>query len=181
MTMLVAYASKHGATKGIAESIAQTLREHGREADVGSVDAAEHLDAYEAVVLGSAIYYGSWMKEAVEFTRRNREVLAARPVWLFSVGPLGTAVHDSEPQPKELDELKGATGAREHRLFFGALDPHSLAFPERMVVKAVRAPVGDFRDWNAIAAWAADIARALSAGGAAPHAASVDAPPPVTG
>ncbi|HKS69317.1 MAG TPA: flavodoxin domain-containing protein [Ktedonobacterales bacterium] len=167
MSILVVYASKHGATRGIAEHIAQTLRALGREADVVPVDAVERLGTYDAVLLGSAVYYGSWMKEAVEFVRRNRVALAERPVWLFSSGPLGTEVQDSEEQPKELGELQAAIGARDHRLFYGALDPHALSFPERMVVKAVRAPQGDFRDWEAIAAWATDIARALapSAGG----------------
>ena len=162
MSILVAYASKHGATRGIAEHIAQTLRTRGREADVVPVDAVERLGAYDAVVLGSAMYYGSWMKEAVEFVQRNRAALAERPVWLFSSGPLGTEVHDSEEQPKEIGELQAEVGARGHRIFFGALDPHVLSFPERMVAKAVRAPQGDFRDWEAIAAWATEIAHALA-------------------
>ena len=169
MSILVAYASKHGATRGIAEHIAQTLRDRGREADVVPMDAVEHLGTYDAVVLGSAVYYGSWMKEAVEFVRRNRAALAERPVWLFSSGPLGTEVHDSEEQPKEIGELQAAIGTRGHRLFFGALDPHVLSFPERMVVKAVRAPEGDFRDWEAIDAWAEGIARELAREPAAGH------------
>lgn len=164
MTILVAYASKHGATKGIAERIAQTLRDRGSETDVVPIDGVEHLGTYDAAVLGSAVYYGSWMKEAVEFVRRNRVVLSERPVWLFSSGPLGTEVHDTEEQPEELSELQAAIGARGHRLFFGALDPHTLSFPERMVVKAVRAPQGDFRDWDAIAAWATEIAGTLAPG-----------------
>lgn len=168
MAVLVAYASKHGATRGIAEHIARTLRTLGREADVVPVDAVEHLDAYDAVVIGSAVYYGSWLKDAAEFVRHNGAVLSERPVWLFSSGPLGTEVHDSEEQPKEARELQAAVGARDHRLFFGALDPHTLSFPERMVVKAVRAPAGDYRDWDAIAAWATDIAGVLASGGASP-------------
>ena len=162
MSILVAYASKHGATRGIADHIAETLRARGSEVDVVPMDAVEHLAPYEAAVLGSAVYYGSWMKEAVEFVRRNRAALSERPVWLFSSGPLGAEVHDSEEQPKEISELQAAIGARDHRLFFGALDPHALSFPERMVVKAVRAPAGDYRDWEAIAAWAMEIASALS-------------------
>ncbi len=161
MTILVAYASKHGATKGIAEHLAETLRALGRETDVLSVDAVERLDTYDAVVIGSAVYYGSWLKDAVEFVQQNRAALSARPVWLFSSGPLGTEVHDSEEQPMEVAELQAAIGARDHRLFYGALDPHTLSFPERMMVKAVRAPAGDFRDWDAIQAWARDIAGAL--------------------
>ena len=176
MRVLVTYASKHGATKGVADQLAATLREHGHTTDVATVDAVEGLDTYGAAVIGSAVYYGSWLKEAAEFVHQHRTVLAARPVWLFSVGPLGTQVHDQEQQPKELDELSTAIMARDHRLFYGALDPHALSFPERMVVKAVRAPVGDYRDWGAIAAWASDIASALPAGEATARPASVGGP-----
>lgn len=180
MAVLVAYASKHGATRGIAEHVAQTLRQLGRDADVLSVDAAGQVGAYDAVVVGSAVYYGSWMKEAVDFVRQNRTMLSERPVWLFSSGPLGAQVNDSEEQPKEISGLRADIGARDHRVLFGALDPHTLSFPERMVVKAVRAPVGDFRDWDAIAAWAKDIAGALASDDGQPPRSAPAADRPAT-
>jgi len=79
---------------------------------------------------------------------------------LFSSGPLGTEVVDTEEQPTELSELLEMLEPRDHRLFYGALT--SDAFGERMVVKAVRAPEGDFRDWDEIQAWAAAIAAELA-------------------
>jgi menaquinone-dependent protoporphyrinogen oxidase len=161
MTVLVAYASKHGSTQGIAERIAEKLRQLGKEAEVRPLDAVEDPGSYEALVIGSAIYYGSWMKEATEWVHRNQAVLAQRPVWLFSVGPLGTEVKDAEQQPKEMAEFQQAIWPREQRVFFGVLDHHRLSFAERMVVKAVRAPEGDFRDWEAIEVWAESIAREL--------------------
>jgi menaquinone-dependent protoporphyrinogen oxidase len=82
-------------------------------------------------------------------------------VWLFSVGPLGTQIQDAEQQPKEMAEFQRAMRPREQRIFFGAIDHHKLSFAERMMAKAVRAPNGDFRDWQAIEAWAASIARDL--------------------
>ncbi len=57
--------------------------------------------------------------------------------------------------------LVAATGAREHRVFAGRLDRHRLGFAERAVTLALRAPEGDFRDWAAIEAWAAEIAETL--------------------
>ena len=161
MTVLVAYASKHGSTQGIAKRLAEQLRQLGKEAEARSVDAVENPDSYEAFVIGSAIYYGSWLKEATEWVRRNRATLAQHPVWLFSVGPLGTEVQDAEQQPKEMAEFQQAIRPREQRIFFGALDHSKLSFAERVMVKAVRAPEGDFRDWEAIDAWAASIARDL--------------------
>ena len=161
MTVLVAYTSKHGSTQGIAQRIAEQLRQLGIQAEARPLDEVSNPGRYEALVIGSAIYYGSWMKEATEWVHRNQAVLARRPVWLFSVGPLGTEVKDAEQQPKEMAEFQQAIGPREQRVFFGALDHQRLSFAERMVVKAVRAPEGDFRDWEAIDAWAANIARNL--------------------
>jgi menaquinone-dependent protoporphyrinogen IX oxidase len=86
---LVAYASKHDATHEIVERIAQTLTTAGQEAEARPVREAQDLDGYDAVVIGSAAYHGHWLKEAVEFVRRNQAILTDRPVWLFSSGPLG--------------------------------------------------------------------------------------------
>ena len=156
MTILIAYASKHGSTQGIAERIAEKLRQMGKKAETRSVDTVEDPESYEAFVIGSAIYYGSWLKEATEWVHHHQAVLAQHPVWLFSVGPLGT-----EQQPKEMTEFQQAIRPREQRVFFGALDHSHLSFAERVMVKAVRAPEGDFRDWHVIEAWAASIARNL--------------------
>ena len=161
MAVLIVYASKHGSTQGIAEHIAEKLRQLGKEAVARPVDAVSDPGSYEAIVIGSAIYYGSWMKEATEWVRRSRAVLAERPVWLFSSGPLGTEVKDAEEQPKEIAELQQAIRPRDQRIFFGALDHSRLSFAERLMAKAVRASEGDFRDWEAIEAWAASIARDL--------------------
>jgi menaquinone-dependent protoporphyrinogen oxidase len=164
MQVLVAYASKHGATQGIAEAIAEQLRARGLTTDAVPAAADTDLDAVDAVVLGSAIYAGHWRDEAVDFARAHKDVLAALPVWLFSSGPLGDDVEDEEKQPKQLEELERDLQPNDHKVFFGALDPSKLGFGERMIVKAVKAPEGDFRDWDAIRAWADQIAAALEPG-----------------
>jgi len=161
MAVLVAYASKHGSTQGVAEAIGAVLQESGRQADVLPISAGPDPAGYEAVVLGSAIYYGSWLDDAYAFCERHRAALAQRPLWLFSVGPLGTEVEDKAEQPHDIDELRQELRPRDHRVFFGALDREGLGFKERMVVKAVRAPEGDFRDWDEIRAWATGIAGQL--------------------
>lgn len=163
--ILVAYASKHGATRGIAEFIAARLTERGKLAEARSVDDVTELGEPEALLLGSAVYAGSWMKEAVAFAQRHRDELDGVPVWLFSSGPLGEQVVDEDEQPRQLPELREALDPREHRLFFGALDKDALGFGERMIAKAVKAPDGDFRDWDQIGAWADGIAEALGAHG----------------
>ena len=161
MTVLVAYASKHGSTQGIAERIAEQLRQLGKEAEARPMEEVSDPGSYEAFVIGSAIYYGSWLKEAAEWVHHNQAVLAGHSVWLFSVGPLGTEVQDAEQQPKEMTEFQQTIRPQDQRVFFGALDHNHLSFAERVMVKAVRAPEGDFRDWQVIEAWAASIARNL--------------------
>jgi menaquinone-dependent protoporphyrinogen oxidase len=161
MSVLVTYASKHGSTREIAERIAGQIRQQGKEVVLEPMEDVDKAGDYEALVVGTAIYYGSWMKEATEWVHRNLAILTNHPVWLFSVGPLGTEVKDAEQQPKELAEFQETINPRDHRVFFGALDHHKLSFAERMVAKAVRAPEGDFRDWEAIDSWAASIAQGL--------------------
>ncbi len=173
MSVLVVYASKHGATRGIAGRITAGLRTAGCQAEVRPVQDAGDLAAYDAFVIGSAAYESHWRKEATEFVRRNTEVLAGRPVWLFSSGPLGTGPADAKGRdlrtvtvPKEIPEFTQALHPRGHHVFFGALDPRKLTFAERSLRKlpAARAalPEGDFRDWPEIDDWAAGIARELA-------------------
>jgi menaquinone-dependent protoporphyrinogen oxidase len=162
MQVMVACASKHGSTEGIAQAIADRLRQQGHDAVAERVANVADLHGVQAVVLGSAVYAGSWMHEATEFAEGNADVLSTMPVWLFSSGPLGTEIHDEEEQPRQLPELTRVLHPRDHRVFFGALDHDKLGFGERMMVKAVNAPQGDFRDWDAIAGWADEIARDLS-------------------
>ena len=166
--ILVAYASKHGSTRAVAERIAATLTAAGQPAVALSVAEVADPAPYDAFVIGSAAYYGSWLKEATAFVRVHRDLLATRPVWLFSSGPLGTELTDAEggAEPKEFAEFKEAIRPRDLRVFFGVLDPGKLGLAERFV-RALPAgrgllPEGDFRDWAAIDSWATGIAQALA-------------------
>ncbi len=168
MKAVVVYASKYGSTRGIAEFIAEKLR----QAEVRHVGEVQNPDDYDAFVIGSAVYMMHWLKEATEFVTRNRALLANRPVWLFSSGPLGTETKDAQGQdlrtvsePKEIVEFRELIKPRDHRVFFGALDSGKLGFGHRMLRKLPAArnlfPEGDFRDWNDIEKWAISIFRAL--------------------
>jgi menaquinone-dependent protoporphyrinogen oxidase len=160
MKVLVATASKHGSTLELAGAIGEALRSRGL--DVGEMPVAEVGDVreYDAVVLGSGIYGGRWLKPAKEFVERNADALAAVPVWLFSSGPLGDPPKPVET-PVDAEPMTKVTGAREHRVFAGSLLKSRLGFAERAMVKAVHAPFGDFRDWDAVRDWGFEIADAL--------------------
>jgi menaquinone-dependent protoporphyrinogen oxidase len=160
--ILLACASRHGTTAEIAEEIGDVLRRGVPGAIVDVRDAAEpgDVDGYDAVVLGSAVYMGRWLPAAWQLVQGCQEILAGKPVWLFSSGPLG-----DPPTPldelAEVETIRTAIGARDHRVFAGRLDRHDLRWTERVAARAVHAPGGDFRDHDAIRGFAADIAAQL--------------------
>jgi len=165
--ILVAYATKHGATAEIAERIGEVLRAAGLEADVMPAQRVGDLDAVDAVVLGSGVYAGQWRKEAATFLEANVEELTGLPIWLFSSGPTGEGdpveLMNGWRFPEQLQPLADRIGPRDVVLFHGVLDPQKLNLAEKLVVKALKAPTGDFRDWDAITAWAHEIAAGLQA------------------
>lgn len=162
---LIAYATKHGATAEIAEKIGQILMARGCPVDMMPVDQVRDLSLYSSVVLGSAVYIGQWRKEAVRFLRANQKVLAQKKVWLFSSGPTGDIKPDearAEFQfPKKLKPLTERIQPQSMVVFHGDLEPDKLNWVESWMIKKVEAPVGDFRDWEAIEAWAQSIANFL--------------------
>ncbi|MGZ3640155.1 MAG: flavodoxin domain-containing protein [Ktedonobacterales bacterium] len=173
MSILVAYATNHGATQGIAERIAERLAALGQQAHARPGQSVHDLTGYDAFVIGSAAYMRSWLKEATEFVRRNQAFLATRPVWLFSSGPLGTDAVDAKGRdvieltvPAELAEFERTIHLREHRAFFGAYDPTSppIGLRERgaRLAPSDTMPAGDFRDWPGIEGWAHSIAAVLA-------------------
>lgn len=174
MKVLVAYASRHGATAGIAERIGARLSERGFEPTTVEVDKVDDVDSYDAFVVGSAAYMFRWLKEASRFAKRNHQALSDRPTWLFSSGPLGTDLVDEKgrdvyetSRPKEFDELESILNPRGEKIFFGAWDPDAPAVGlaektfKKMAASRDALPVGDFRDWDDIDAWADEIADEL--------------------
>jgi menaquinone-dependent protoporphyrinogen oxidase len=158
--VLVTFASKYGSTAELASEIAEMLMAAGIRTDLKPVSEVSSLEDYDALVIGSAIYIGQWRKEAVSFINNRKEELANKKVWVFSTGPTG------EGDPVEL--LKGwkypekVTGAIEKikpvdiKVFHGSLNKAKLNKLEQMAVKMVKAPEGDFRDWEKVEEWASE-------------------------
>src|SRR5689334_15249253 len=131
MKVLVVYASRHGATAGIAGRIAGTIARRGLEVTLRSADEAEDVAGYDAYVVGGAAYMTHWLSDVTSFARRNRRFFASRPLWLFSSGPLGTDLVDRKgrdvliaSEPREFSEFRATLRPREARVFFGAYDHH---------------------------------------------------------
>lgn len=158
--MLVCVASKYGATTEIAQAVADVLAGKGLEVSVVPPEQAGPIEEFDAVVLGSAVYMGQWMKPARELVEDSAAALAARPVWLFSSGPVGEPPKPAD-NPVDVTKILQATKARDHRIFAGKLARKQLSFPDRAMASAIRGAEGDFRNWAEIRAWARGIADTL--------------------
>ena len=160
LSVLVAYATKKGSTREVAEAIAETLGEQGLEVSVRPAEEVRELDRYDGVVLGGALYMGRWHSDARRFLKRHRGTLAELPVAVFAMGPLRNEEHDIEGSRKQLDRALAGTPELEPlavAIFGGVVDPEQLRFPFS------RMPASDARDWDAIRVWAEHLATALEA------------------
>jgi menaquinone-dependent protoporphyrinogen oxidase len=160
MNVLVAVASKHGATMEIGQVIEASLRSSGLEVDLQPVGEVDGLEGYNAVVLGSGVYAGHWMRGAREFVDAYEAPLKEMPVWLFSSGPVGDPPKPLE-NPAEVAAVQKRLGSRGHRLFAGKIDGSELRVVEKALIALVRAEHGDFRPWSEISTWAESIAASL--------------------
>lgn len=177
-SMVVAAASRHGSTAEIADRLAEVLaRDLGAGWDVARVepDDLHRLQGADAVVLGSAIYLGRWMRPAAHALDALRDAPPPN-LWLFSTGP----VSDDEVENAQIvsaDALADLGEAGEHKVFGGTIDPARLSLGERLVVKAVHASAGDHRDWHEVERWAHHISAELVARDQPGQAAGTKDPP----
>jgi len=165
--VLVSAASGRGSTTRIAEVIGQTLASHGIAVDIAAPAAVDSIEDYDAVILGSAVYAGSWLASARDFAIRLHDPLADRLVWLFSSGPVadrsGELIESMEQEPADVTRIRQAVAVSGHRVFAGKLDAHALGIAQRASLLVSHGTGGDFRDWSAITQWADAIAAELTA------------------
>jgi len=168
-SILVVYATRYGSTREVAEQVAATLRENGLDVDLQPAREVETVDDYRAVVLGTPLYIGRWLKEARRFLTRHQEALQKRPVAVFSLGPTGEGEEEWEGVREQLDkELDGFPWLEpvSAGLFGGRYDPAKLGLFHRMLASLPASPLyqmraSDVRDWERIEAWANDLATTL--------------------
>ena len=163
--VLVAYGSKYGGTREIAEKIGEVLKQENLEADVLSADRAADPSQYDGVIIGSAVYIGQWRKEAANYLLNNETQISGKPLWLFSSGPTGEGdpveLMEGWRYPKKLGSVIERLKPRDNAIFGGVAKDSNLNFLFRFMLKMVKAPLGDYRDWDAITAWAKKITAEL--------------------
>lgn len=161
--VLIAYATKMGSNAQVAEAIAEELRAADYEVTVLPAREARDLTPFDAVVLGSALYAAHWQREANRFIARGRDILRTKAIWLWSSGPLDRQLASKDLPPADnVLAIMAEIPFRAHRTFGGLLDPLNPAVDEQILRTH---PVGDFRDWERIRAYAREIAGELTAAG----------------
>ena len=165
-SILVLYASKHGSTRQMAEHIWRSFGAQGVHADLRAAEDLTDPVDYDAIVLGTAVYIGQWMKEAETYLEKFEKKLKDKPLWIFASGPTGDGdpleLMEGRDIPDKIIPMLDRIKPKEIRLFHGALDKHQLTMMERLIIRVVKAPTGDFRHWEEIAEWAHEITEELS-------------------
>jgi menaquinone-dependent protoporphyrinogen oxidase len=165
--VLVAYATKYGATAKVAETIGEALRQKGIEADVRLAKEPADLPQYAGVVLGSPVYVGRWMSEAMRFVKDHHEMLSNMPVAYFTVGMMlrddlegGRKEHSDAIE--EAHRMAPEVNLVEIGMFVGAVDKRKMGFFPRLILTLKKVEEGDFRDWEAIRNWGYAVAEKLT-------------------
>jgi len=157
--VLVTWGTKRGGTAGIARIIGDTLRSDGLDVDVAPVSTVLNASAYDAVVIGGALYANRWHADACTFINRNVAALRRIPVWMFSSGPLDDSADNKNiPPPTHVAVLSERIGAQGHVTFGGRLTPDAQGFPASAMAKTKS---GDWRNPERIRVWAHEVARAI--------------------
>jgi menaquinone-dependent protoporphyrinogen oxidase len=165
MKILVAYSSKYGATQEIAEKIGQILKQAGSQVEVLQVKEAKDIKHYDAFVLGTAAYMFQWRWDFTSFLKKNQDILSQKPSWIFYSGPLGKGdalqLVKGQRNPKSLQTVIDHIKPKDITVFHGLVNMDKLNFFEKFAFKKTPEMVGDFRDWDAIGAWAKGISAGL--------------------
>ena len=155
MKALVVYGTKSGCTAGIAEKIGEKLNGMGLAAEVAAAEKAGRPVDYDLVIVGSGVRAGNWHGAARTWVSENAETLKSIPVAFYTCGLTMTDASKADEVRAYTDSMIEATGVTpiDVGLFAGWNEPKEFSLLERTVLKVMKAPEGDFRDFTAVAAW----------------------------
>ena len=160
--VLIAYATRHEATRGIAAEIADVLIEAGVGVRLGALNTVGDLRAFRAAIIGCSVFAGQWMPDAQAFLVDHERSLRAMPVWLFASGPAeplpeGTTVDVPAALVAAVERIR----PRDVALFAGSLQPHHIGSGLRVLARLSRGSFSEHRDWTAVERWARHVAHEL--------------------
>ena len=153
--ILLIYATETGSTAEVAAFIKKQIEDEKYEVVLSNVKEVDSVNNYDVIFVGSPIYVGRWKKEATEFIETNQEILKSKQVFYF-LTCMNLTSNDPEKLaqvPKFLENERFLVEPLSEGRFAGAIDMKKLSFFKRMMVKMVKAPEGDFRNWEEIANW----------------------------
>ena len=157
--ILIAYATKKGSTAEIAQAIGKELTSAGHAVDVKELGTVTSLAGYQAMVIGGPMYMGKMIGDVGKFVRHHYKALVRMPVagFIVSLAPVSKDPEQVENAQKTLQAALSPLQPVARGVFAGRLDPEKLSWLQNWMIKQVKSPVGDFRDWTAIAAWAREL------------------------
>ncbi|MFZ5924084.1 MAG: flavodoxin domain-containing protein [Bacillota bacterium] len=134
MQTLIAYSTRHGATREYAEGLAREL-----PGQVTLVDLRENpgfdVSPFEQVVIGGAIYAGKVQKEVRDFCARNLDALRQKRLGLFICCWFQGQQAEQQLQGAFPRELLDSAVVKES--LGGKVNPAELNFLERLITRAV--------------------------------------------
>lgn len=162
--VLVAYATMAGSTEGVAKRIGDVLHARNIPVDVLEVTQVRDLSDYQTIILGSGIRGGTFFTDANAFIELNKSILEQKDTYVFL---LCLTMREDTPANRltvegYLDPIRAQIKPKSEGLFAGAYDSSKHNFMEKLVMRAMKAPEGDFRQWDQITSWAESLAISIA-------------------
>ncbi|MBD3284909.1 hypothetical protein GF359_00940 [candidate division WOR-3 bacterium] len=142
MKVLIAYTTKKGSTREVAEKIGKVLESEGIEVQLSDLKDKPEPDGYDATIIGAPVIMGNILHRAPRFVKKHLKTLEQKPFACFALGGM-LAEDTSDNREKMLVILSKITGLIKPAaigLFGGKYDDDR-----------------DYRNWDKISSWADEL------------------------